>query len=838
MNKLFSKIAALSVGLTLAIGVGVAVGGNTAKGAKADTRTFEKFSGTLVEGDYLIVYDGGAMNTTVTSDRLQYAAVTISDDTIETENASIIWHIAPSGDYWTIYNADADGYAASTGAKNKAQMLDDGTDDKSLWKVTGTSTYEFENKKNKANSVNATLRKNGTYGFACYATSTGGALSLYKETNPGPVVTKYDVTFNPGEGSGTMASQKATEGETYILPECTFTAPQGKEFAGWEVNGTIVTQVEDVHAAIEATATWKKIEAVIDEITLATTGKAAGSNYGNWSNKTASSEAVYAGNSAGGAADNASIQLRSSNSNSGIVTTTSGGKVKKFTLEWNSATASGRTVNFYGKNSAYTQATDLYDTSKQGTLLGSLTIGLSTELSVTGDYTFIGLRSNSGALYLNKISIQWENKEDTGVKLYAEDFSMIYGDPDVAPVVTIKDTTTVVDGCTFESNNESVATVVNGKIHAVGNGTAVITASHVDVGDTKYSSTTFTVTVSKTETIEYLYSLQSGSVQTYGYYAGTFSDGIIIMDGAYGMLVYKAVPEESWEVDATPLHVSGTLTVYNGLYEVKDATVAVETDTTRLSSLNKPVNYSLTGSESTEDLTIANRRTFVSGVLTSIAADSSNKGYNIVVGELSLYLKNADNVEITLKDETVTTIEAYLSDNVNKKVTIKGFTSFFNEFQVRVYDIVEQDDSYTVEQFAQQLLDETDVVCSVWDGKSSNKEALTEIWNHLGGEERWQALSPEEQAKFTDADANYKNESTDVVENAAGRYDMLCKKYFQTSNFANRDYSKAPVQPEMALALFGVEAETDNSMIIIVSIAATTAVAFAALLIIKKKKHN
>ena len=37
------------------------------------------------------------------------------------------------------------------------------------------------NKKNTVNNVNANLRKNGTYGFACYATSTGGALSLYKK---------------------------------------------------------------------------------------------------------------------------------------------------------------------------------------------------------------------------------------------------------------------------------------------------------------------------------------------------------------------------------------------------------------------------------------------------------------------------------------------------------------------------------------------------------------------------------------------------------------------------------------------------------------------------------
>ncbi len=148
--------------------------------------SYELFSGELVEGDYIIYYDGKAMNTTVTSDRLQYEEVSPTGNVIATENAAIVWHIAKSGDYWTIYNAEANAYAAGTGAKNKAQMLTDGTDDKALWTVSGTETYEFVNKQNTANSVNANLRNNGTFGFACYATGTGGALSLYKKVTDTP----------------------------------------------------------------------------------------------------------------------------------------------------------------------------------------------------------------------------------------------------------------------------------------------------------------------------------------------------------------------------------------------------------------------------------------------------------------------------------------------------------------------------------------------------------------------------------------------------------------------------------------------------------------------------
>ena len=145
------------------------------------SNSYTKYSGEVVEGDYIIVYDNAAMNTTVTSTRLQFATVSPSNEVIADPDASIVWHIAKSGDYWTIYNASANKYAASTGTKNQAQMLASGTDDKSLWTVTGSSTYEFVNKYNKSKSINSNLRKNSTYGFACYATSTGGALTLYKK---------------------------------------------------------------------------------------------------------------------------------------------------------------------------------------------------------------------------------------------------------------------------------------------------------------------------------------------------------------------------------------------------------------------------------------------------------------------------------------------------------------------------------------------------------------------------------------------------------------------------------------------------------------------------------
>lgn len=142
---------------------------------------YELYSDAITEGDYLIVYSGKAMNTTVKNSRLQYETVTATNNIITTTKTNIVWHIAASGNYWTLYNANANAYAAGTGVANKAQMLSSGSEDESLWTVTGSSTYEFVNKKNTSEKVNKNLRNNGTYGFACYGTSTGGALSLYKK---------------------------------------------------------------------------------------------------------------------------------------------------------------------------------------------------------------------------------------------------------------------------------------------------------------------------------------------------------------------------------------------------------------------------------------------------------------------------------------------------------------------------------------------------------------------------------------------------------------------------------------------------------------------------------
>ena len=169
--------------------------------APIETEDYAVFTGDLIEGDYLIVYNGYAMNNVVTSGRLQYEEVEPENDVISTNNAAIVWHIARNDEgYWTIYSAAANAYAAGTGVKNKAQMLEDGTDAFALWTVEGLETFEFVNKGNSEANVNANLRNNGAYGFACYSTATGGALTLYKKVTTTASYTLNITGFGESDG--------------------------------------------------------------------------------------------------------------------------------------------------------------------------------------------------------------------------------------------------------------------------------------------------------------------------------------------------------------------------------------------------------------------------------------------------------------------------------------------------------------------------------------------------------------------------------------------------------------------------------------------------------------
>lgn len=231
---------------------------------------------------------------------------------------------------------------------------------------------------------------------------------------------EYTVT-NPTEGVTVSASTEADwiSDFSYVDSKVKFsvaenTATEAREatielsYTGAEPKTVTVKQAAAEN--VEPEEPEGEMIEVTDVLTRTTTGVTS-TSYASWSGKTSNSSAVYAGQSAGG---NSSIQLRSKNSNSGVITTASGGKVKKVKVEWNSTTASGRTLQVYGKSTAYSNPTELYSSATQGTLLGTIVNGTSTELVISGDYAFVGLRSASDAMYLTEIQITWETTSGSG----------------------------------------------------------------------------------------------------------------------------------------------------------------------------------------------------------------------------------------------------------------------------------------------------------------------------------------------------------------------------------------------------------------------------------------
>ena len=130
------------------------------------------------------------------------------------------------------------------------------------------------------------------------------------------------------------------------------------------------------------------------------------SNYINFSGAAFTSSAEYAGIASSGTGKY--IQLRTKNSNEGIVTTTSGGKLKSVTISFNSQTTD-RSIKIYGKNEPYTDATDLYNAEKQGTLIGTIAANDETfTVSPTADFKYVGMVSANAAIYIDGITVEWE----------------------------------------------------------------------------------------------------------------------------------------------------------------------------------------------------------------------------------------------------------------------------------------------------------------------------------------------------------------------------------------------------------------------------------------------
>ncbi len=312
------------------------------------------------EGKILIttVYNGSTYYLPATTTTSAPSAVAFTD--VSTISEEHLWTVTKSGDNYYIQNS-AGAYLYTTNANTGVR-------------VSSTDNAWFYNATENSLKDTKTSRFLGIYNAADWRCYTTVNQSNYKESS--------------------------TSFKFYKLNDTPVVDT---------LDETIRETLNDVQAlmALGFTYSTKNVasQSVTDTLDNAFTG-ATSSSYIAWTNSGASG-ADYAGLSSGGTAGTL-IQLNS-NSNRGIVTTASGGKATKITVTWDESTTDGRTLDIYGSNKAYAATSDLYG-NNAGEKIGSIEYGTSTELEITGDYQYIGIRSNSGALYLGSIEITWESE--------------------------------------------------------------------------------------------------------------------------------------------------------------------------------------------------------------------------------------------------------------------------------------------------------------------------------------------------------------------------------------------------------------------------------------------
>ena len=276
---------------------------------------------------------------------------------------------------------------------------------------------------------------------------------------------------------------------------------------------------------------------------------------------------------------------------------------------------------------------------------------------------------------------------------------------------------------------------------------------------------------------------------------------IYVGNGDYGMYVYGLSSVSGWTAGSTKLTVTGYMKNFSGLYEFTKVnnvspSVSILSDSDRISHIITPTTYIVTGSaaEST-NFKLASRKTSLSGQITSVnnvttagtkpTADQDNTILVSVGGNnVTLYLKKAQ-----------ATSEVVNELSVGSTVTVSGFSSYHNGFQVYLSEIVEAGD-YHAADFAKDLLKLTREICSEAD--EGNGSALASVWLTLNSSDYWLKIKAAgEDSTFTNGTPDYDIEvpntaagidamsDSDAIAAAIARYDWCTAKY-KLTNFMER----------------------------------------------------
>lgn len=237
---------------------------------------------------------------------------------------------------------------------------------------------------------------------------------IYYKEEDGTTIATDDV---PQTAETTLRNQTPCVGYTFFgwstskITSETTTKPSiiGKGGASYTPDADIT--VYPVYARSEGATTVKD--------TLTSTCIGSGTGYRSFTNFQHHSDAKYSGWATVG---NTSIQMSDA---CGIVTTTSGGKLKHVTIKYHNKTGANRSVDLYGQNSNYSNVTEAMSTPT-GTKIGTakkteaVNYEQTFELPSSGndfdtEYEDFAIKCTYGAAYIEKLIVTW----GTGTYYYA-----------------------------------------------------------------------------------------------------------------------------------------------------------------------------------------------------------------------------------------------------------------------------------------------------------------------------------------------------------------------------------------------------------------------------------
>ena len=162
-----------------------------------------------------------------------------------------------------------------------------------------------------------------------------------------------------------------------------------------------------INGSITASATVTVVEATVTHtLNQSFFGLKAGtSSYATYT-KTTADGATYEAQCAA----THGVQIRSKNSDSGIIGHFEGRTCKSITFNIESNTFAPRTINIYGSNTPFS-IEDMYDMSEIASVTYTSTSGSTLPYTFTEQYSYIGFRTADNAVYLDSIVIVWEQIE-------------------------------------------------------------------------------------------------------------------------------------------------------------------------------------------------------------------------------------------------------------------------------------------------------------------------------------------------------------------------------------------------------------------------------------------